>query len=193
MSAELHRNTPRIPLPTLEDMTPEQRRVHDAVVSGPRGALRGPIRAALHNPELADKWQQLGELLRYRTSLAPRHSELAILATARHWSCQFEWFAHEPPARKGGVPDAVIEAIRHGRRPPFEDADDEIVYQFAVELHRSHFVSDAAYAKALARFGVKGVVELTALCGYYGMVAMTLNAHQLPLPEGTPPPLPALK
>ena len=44
-------------------MTPEQRRVHDAVVSGPRGELRGPLRAVLHRPELADKWQQLGELL----------------------------------------------------------------------------------------------------------------------------------
>lgn len=184
---------PRIPILTLEEMSPEQRRVHDAVVSGPRGVLRGPLRAALHNAELADKWQQLGELLRYRTSLAPRHSELAILVTARHWSCQFEWYAHEPPARKGGVPDAAIEAIRHGRRPAFESADDEAIYQFAVELHRTHFVSDATYARALERFGVTGVVELTALCGYYGMVAMTLNGHELPLPEGTAPPLPVLK
>jgi 4-carboxymuconolactone decarboxylase len=182
----------RIPLPTAEQMNPEQRRVHDAVVAGPRGALRGPLRAAIHNPELADKWQQLGELLRYRTSLSPRLSELAILATARHWSCQFEWFAHEPHARKAGLPEAVIEAIRHNKRPAFESTDDEAIYQYAIELHRTHFVSDATYARVLERFEVRGVVELTALVGYYGMVAMTLNAHELPLPEGTPPPLPAL-
>lgn len=193
MTSGTNHGSPRIPLLAPEDMTPEQRRVRDAIISGPRGGLRGPLLAALHNPELADKWQQLGELLRYRTSLAPRHSELAILATARHWSCQFEWFAHEPLARAGGVPGVVIQAIRHGRRPGFEDADDENVYQFTTELHRAHFVSEAAYARALKRFGVNGVVELTALCGYYGMVAMTLNAHQLPLPEGVPPPLPTLK
>ena len=61
----------RIPLPTPDDMTPEQRRVYDTIVTGPRGTLVGPLRAALHWPELAEKWQQLGELLRYRTSLPP--------------------------------------------------------------------------------------------------------------------------
>ncbi|MBV8512330.1 MAG: carboxymuconolactone decarboxylase family protein, partial [Xanthobacteraceae bacterium] len=77
----------RIPLPSPDTLTAEQKRVYDAIVSGPRGALRGPLRAALHNPELADKWQQLGELLRYRTSLPPQLSELAILVTARHCNC----------------------------------------------------------------------------------------------------------
>ena len=77
---------PRIPLPPVEELNPEQRQVYDAVVAGPRGVVRGPMRAALHNAELADKWQQLGELLRYRTSLPPRLSELAILVTARHWT-----------------------------------------------------------------------------------------------------------
>ena len=35
-----------------------------------------------------------------------------------------------------------------------------------------------------------GVVELTALIGYYTMVAMTLNCHDIPLPDGVAPPLP---
>src|SRR4029453_8321694 len=76
---------PRIPLPSPDEMTPEQRRVYDAIVKGPRGTLVGPLRAALHRPELAEKWQQLGELLRYRTSLPPQISEIAILVTARRW------------------------------------------------------------------------------------------------------------
>src|SRR5689334_3695695 len=69
----------------MEQMTPEQRGVYDAVVSGPRGKVEGPLRAALHRPDLADKWQQFGAALRYGTSLAPRLSELAILLTARAW------------------------------------------------------------------------------------------------------------
>src|SRR3546814_8522453 len=77
-------------------MNPAQRAVYEAIVSGPRGGLVGPLRAALHNPELADKWQRFGELLRFRTSLTKRHSELAILVTARVWNCSFEWFQHEP-------------------------------------------------------------------------------------------------
>jgi len=98
---------PRIKLFPSDDMTPEQRRVHDAVIAGPRGELRGPLRAVLHRPELADKMQQLGELLRYRTSLPPHLKELAILVTGRHCHAQLEWHIHEQMAVKAGLsPDA---------------------------------------------------------------------------------------
>jgi 4-carboxymuconolactone decarboxylase len=180
----------RIPLPTLETMTPEQRRVHDAIVTGPRGKLVGPLRAAIHQPDLADKWQQLGAMLRYKTSLPPRLSELAILATARHWDCQFEWYAHEPPARSAGLSPEIIEEIRHNRRPVFKNADEEAVYDYVTELHQTHFVSEPKYKRTLDLLGVVAVVELTALAGYYSMVAMTLNAHELPVPADTAPPLP---
>jgi 4-carboxymuconolactone decarboxylase len=84
-------------------MTPEQRRIYESIVNGPRGTLVGPLRAALHRPELADKWQQLGELLRYRTSLPPHISEIAILVTARRWNSQVEWHMHAIAAAKAGV------------------------------------------------------------------------------------------
>ncbi len=112
---------PRIPFVTPDTaMTPEQRKVYDAVASGPRGKVQGPILAALHRPELADKWQQLGELLRYRTTLPARLSEIAILVTAQRWRCQLEWHLHEGFALQAGVPRAVIDDIHAGRRqrPP---------------------------------------------------------------------------
>ena len=179
----------RIPLPSPETLTTEQKRVYDAIVSGPRGALRGPLRAALHNPELADKWQQLGELLRYRTSLPPQLSELAILVTARHCSCQVEWFIHAEMARKAGLADSIIENIRTGRPIGAADPAALDVYLYATELNRSRNVSDEIHRRVRERFGVTGVVELTALIGYYTMVAMTLNAHEVPLPDGAAPPL----
>ena len=180
----------RIPLPTLETMTPEQRRVYDAIVSGPRGVMVGPLCAAIHQPELADKWQQLGAQLRYGTSLPPRLSELAILVTARHWDSQFEWCAHDAPARAAGLAPEVMEAIRNDRRPSFKSADEEVIYDYVKEAATDSFRSAATYQRTLDRFGVVTIVELTALVGYYTMVAMTLNAHELPLPEGMPPPLP---
>lgn len=179
----------RIPLPTPETMTPEQRRVYDAVVSGPRGELRGPLRAALHRPELADKWQQFGELLRYRTSLPPALSELAILVTARHCNCQVEWYIHEQMAVKAGLPADVIAALRRGERPATADPDMTAIHDYARDLNETNDVGDDVYRRALDRFGVVGVVELTALVGYYTMVAMTLNAHRIPLPDGAAPPL----
>ncbi len=87
---------PRIPLPRPEAMSPAQRRVYDEVIAGPRGSFVGPLRAVIHWPELADHWQKLGALVRFRTDFPPRLSELAILATARAWDAQFEWHAHEP-------------------------------------------------------------------------------------------------
>jgi 4-carboxymuconolactone decarboxylase len=179
---------PRIPLPTAETMTPEQRRVYDAVVSGPRGELKGPLRAALHRPELADKWQQLGEILRYRTSLPAPLSELAILVTARHCNCAVEWHIHEMMAAKAGLVRNVIEDIRASHRPANASADELAIFDFADELNRRNTVGEANYRRVLDRWGVVGVVELTALVGYYTMVAMTLNAHEIPLPDDAAPP-----
>src|SRR5215813_9725707 len=118
-------------------MSDDQKRVYDAVISGPRGRLQGPLRAALHRAELADKWQQLGELLRYRTSLPPQLSELAILVTARHCNCQLEWFIHAEMARKAGLADSIIEDVRTGR--PIKSADPAAldIYLYASELNRS--------------------------------------------------------
>jgi 4-carboxymuconolactone decarboxylase len=170
-------------------MTPEQREVYDAVVNGPRGELRGPLLAALHRPELADKWQQFGEILRYRTCLPPQLNELAILVTARYWRCQLEWHIHEEAARKTGLAPAVIEDVRQRRRPAAADAATLAIHDYCIELHENKAVSEGVYQEVLGRWGVLGVVELTALVGYYTMVAMTLNAHEFPLPEGIAPPL----
>ena len=181
---------PRITLPSPEDMAPDQRRVYDRIVSGPRGRIQGPLRAALHNADLADRWQALGELLRYNTTLTPRQSELAILVTGRACNSPFEWYAHRLEAEKVGIEPQVIEAILAEVPPQGLAEDDAAIVRYATELNRFNSVSDAAYADALARFGERRLVELTALVGYYTMVAMTLNAHEIPLPEGVRPAFP---
>jgi 4-carboxymuconolactone decarboxylase len=181
---------PRISLPSPEAMNTDQRRVYDKVVAGPRGKVVGPLRAALHNAELAERWQALGELLRYRTSLSSRLSELAILVTGRACESPFEWQAHRVEAVKAGIEAPIIEALLAKQLPSGLRADDEAVVRYAIELNQSNSVSDATYAAALTHLGETGVVELTALVGYYTMVAMTLNAHEIPLPEGVQPAFP---
>lgn len=173
-------------------MSAEQRRVHDAIVGLRGGYMPAPYRPALHAPELADKWQQIGELLRYRTSLPTRLSELAVLVVARHHDCQYVWQAHAPVALKAGVSAEIVEAIRTGQRAAAMQPDETAVYDYASELLGSKFVGDAAYAAALKCLKVKGVVELTCLLGYYVMVAMSLNAHGQSAPPGTEGPLPPL-
>ncbi len=179
----------RIPLPTPDTMTDDQKRVYEKIVSGPRGRLVGPLRAALHSPELAERWQALGALLRFGTSLAPRVSELAIVVTARRWNSQIEWHIHAQAARAAGISDAVLDAIQARETPVFDNADDAVVYEFARQIQETGQVDPDLYAQAVARWDAVGVVELTAVIGYYTMVSMTLNAHEIPMPDDAPPPL----
>ena len=179
----------RLPAFEPDKLSADQRRVYDAIASGPRGGVRGPFLALIHVPELADRIQHLGEYLRYKTSFPPRLSELAILATARHYTCQYEWQAHEPHAVKGGLAQETIDAIKEGRRPAHMQADETAVYDFTGELVRDGKVSDASYQRVTVAFGTRGAVELAALIGYYIMIAMTLLAHDVGLPPGSAPPL----
>ena len=93
-------------------MSPQQLRVHDEILDDPRRSIQGPFHAWLYSPELADRAQQLGKFCRFSSSLPKRLSELAILVVARHWSAQFEWYAHAPMAISAGISVKVVEAIR---------------------------------------------------------------------------------
>lgn len=184
----------RIPLLRPEDMTPEQRRVYDIFTGtrkpGGRRARGAPYQLTLHWPEFTEKWHATGVTLRHHGILPPGLAELAILVTVRHWDCHYAWHTHSAAALTKGLPAALIDAIKAGRRPAFEAAAEEAVYDYCRELHEKHCVSDAAYQRVLDRLGVAGVVELTALIGYYTMVAMTLNAHAYPAPGDVSPPQP---
>lgn len=170
-----------------EAMTPEQRRAYDGIVAGPRGRIGGPFNAWLRSPELADTAQRVGAYLRFRTSLPPRLSEMAILMTARFWRAQYEWYAHAPLASKGGLADAVIAALQAGKKPAAMQPDEAVVYDLCSELLDQRQISDATYWRGIATFGETGVVELVAISGYYCMVGLTLNAFEVLPPKGEEP------
>jgi 4-carboxymuconolactone decarboxylase len=179
----------RLPPIPPERMSPEQRRVAEAIASGPRGGLRGPFNALLRSPVLADRFQRVGEYLRFNSTIPPALNELAILITAREWSAQYEWYAHHRLAMQAGLSPAIAQAVAEGRRPEGMGEDEALVYDFCTELHRTRTVSDATFERARARFGEQGVVDLIGVSGYYVAVAMVLNVAQVPLPEGVAPPL----
>ena len=160
----------RFPALQLETMTPEQKKVAEAIMSGPRNRLSGPFNAWLRSPELADRLQKVGEYLRFNTSLDHRLNEFAILITAPEWSSQYEWFAHYPLAIKAGLDPKVAADLAEGRRPEGMQDDERIVYDFSTQLHRDHVVSDETYNAALAKLGEQGVMDLIAVNGYYDIV-----------------------
>ena len=179
---------PRLPDLDMGDLSPEQRRVHDAIASGPRGVVQGPLKVWLNSPELADRAQALGAFCRYGTTLPPRLSELAIITTGAYWKAGFEWAVHAPIALKAGLDPDAVEAIRRSEPPCFERPDEAAVHAFAHELLHDRRVSDATYRRAEAELGSRGVVDLVGILGYYGLISMTIVAFDVPVPAGAPEP-----
>jgi 4-carboxymuconolactone decarboxylase len=190
----------RFKLIPVENLTPEQRTLYDAVRSGPRaklanssasksGPLGGPFNVWLRSPGIGDCVQKLGEEIRFRSSLPSKLNEMAIMITARFWTCQYEWFAHCKLALEAGLDPAIAQDIAEDRRPAKMDADEAIIYDFSQELHENQGVSDANYKRVLDRFGERGVFDLIAVNGFYSLVAMSLNVDRTPLAEGVSLPL----
>jgi 4-carboxymuconolactone decarboxylase len=179
---------PRFRKLSPEEMTPAQRAVAAEITAGPRGEVRGPFIALIHNPELASHVQRLGEHLRWKGKLPPKLKELAVLVTARRWTCQHEWVMHSKLALEKGLAKEAVDAISAGREPQLS-AEEREVYTFCKELHATGRAGDAAFAAIEKRYGLEGALELIALNGYYSMMAMVLNTAGLPLPGNVEPPL----
>ena len=175
---------PRLPELDPAKFSPEQKKVHDAILAGPRGKVVGPLKVWLNNPGLAEHAQALGAYARFNSSLPPRLSELAICITGAFWKANYEWFAHAPMAIKAGIDPAAIEAIRVGSTPKFTKADEQAIYDFATEMFRTRRVSNATFERAKKELGETSVIDLVGVIGYYGLVSVTLNAFEIPLPAG---------
>jgi len=185
----------RLTRKTLDELSEDERAVFDDIVANrpvkPKdGHIGGPFDIWLRSPEMGKRLVGLGGFFRFRTSVDRRYIELAILVTGAFWKAQFEWFAHEPMARDAGVPEDVIQALKVGDEPALTDAGDIATYALATELHRSRSVSQATFDNARAQFDEAGVAELIALCGFYGLVSMTLNGFDVELPTGAQAPFP---
>ena len=176
----------RLPMPDAATMNDAQRAAAQALIDGPRKGVYGPFLPLLRSPQLLDRVAKVGESLRFDSVLAVRVRELVMCAVARHTSNQFEWTMHAPLALKAGVARSALAALANGARPKELARDEETALDFTRELLATHGVSDATYAEALAAFGEQGVVELTALLGYFVMVCWVMNVARTPAqPQGT--------
>jgi 4-carboxymuconolactone decarboxylase len=178
--------SPRLPELAEENLTAEQRALAASIKSGPRGQFKmaGPFAIYLHSPAFGELAQQLGDHLRFHTSIPPRISEFAILCTAAHWKAQYEWAMHAPMAEKQGVKPQTIRDLQAGRAPKSASRDEMAIHAFIKELYAKRRVSKATFNRAYKLLGEAGTVELVGLLGYYAMVSMTLNTFVAPLPEG---------
>jgi 4-carboxymuconolactone decarboxylase len=170
----------------------DEKTMLEGLLAGPRGGADGPFNVLLRSPEMGDLAQKFGAA-RFSTPVPRRLWEMTVLLTARHWTSQFEWYAHRRGAEQAGLSPAVCDAIAQGRRPAQMQADETVVYNFASELLETKQVSDATFKAATDLLGERGVVDLIGVMGWYGTVSMLLNVDRYPLPAGVQPPLKPLK
>ena len=164
----------------VEDLTSEQKEIHDAIINGPRGHVVGPLRVWLNNPGLARSAQTVGAYARYGTCLSKGLSELAIIVTGRVWSSAFEWEHHAPLAIEGGIDPKHVETISLGKKPTFDNPEENAVFDFAAEANILKNVSDNTYKKLVDLLGENAAIDIVGICGYYSLISMTLNVFRVP-------------
>jgi 4-carboxymuconolactone decarboxylase len=172
----------RMPAIPVDKMTDAQKKAASEFAEGRGYAVRGPFAAMLRSPEVMLRAKAMGDYVRFKSTIPARLNELAIIITARQWVQNYEWQAHRPLAEKAGLNPRIAQAIADGHRPAGMAADEEIVYDFCMELHANKSVSDATYKRALDTFGEQGVIDLTAANGYYTFNAMMMNVARTALP-----------
>jgi len=168
----------RLPSITTKDQVPaKDHAVFDSIVAS-RGAVQGPFTMFLHSPEVSERVAHLGAYVRFEGSLDMRVRVLAAMTAAREFEAVYVWGAQTGGARRQGVPETTIAAIRenHSRGIPPEDAQ---IVEFTRQLLRKHRVEDALFKAMQARFGNDQLVQLTTAIGYYSLLAMTVNACEL--------------
>ena len=179
----------RMPPIPADKLTEAQKKAAEAFAEGRGYAVRGPFVPLLRSPEVMLRAKAMGDYLRFKSTLAPRLNEMVILITARAWTQNYEWTAHYPLALKAGLRAEIADAIAQGSRPVGMAEDEEIAYDTATEILRDKRVSDRTYARAAAKFGEQGVIDLLGVVGYYNFLAIVMNATRTAMPAGVAEPL----
>ena len=179
----------RLPLPRREDLGGAAVAVYNSLADPGGGSLRGlrgPGGIQLHSPELSRHSRPLNHYLRHEAGLGGRLRELAILVTARELDSQFEWAAHEPEARREGLPPGVIDTVKYRRDTGDLDPADAVVIELGREIFSARRVGSETFARALAQFGRRKLVDLVALMGNYAATAALLTAFDMQLDPDQP-------
>jgi 4-carboxymuconolactone decarboxylase len=180
----------RLPLLTRDTISPDAMRVFDLVAGKDRNTPPvGPGATYMYSPGVAEPMQQLNQYLR-KSVVGARFFEICALLGARDQDQAYEWSSHELGARRAGVEQATIDAIKFNLETQGLPEKDALVIQFGRALLRQHRVSPAMYAKVVEQFGRQGMIELTAIIGDYVLAAIMLNAVDQQLPPDRQPLLP---
>ena len=169
-----------------EDIASEHHALFDELAAL-RGRISGPSTVVLHSPGLARAWNEVSEYLHGLSVVEPQHAELAVSVTAREYDCGYIWAAHSPQARRAGVAEETIAAVRDGRSLRGLPAGEVTVVRYVQQLLRDDRVESEIFDPLLEVHGGRWLVELTAWIGRYGALAGILNSFEVTAAQGAEP------
>jgi 4-carboxymuconolactone decarboxylase len=173
---------PRVaPIIGKSDVPAEYHEVVDGVLKV-FGQIRGPFSMLLHSPKLAEQMLNLGDFYRHDTIVAPKDRSLAILVGVRERQGAYVWAAQVNAARRAGVSEEAIDAIRARKDLAGLPVEEREIVTYAEQLIRHNRVDQAAFDALKNRHGVQWLVELTAAANYYGILCGIVNAFEVPAP-----------
>ncbi len=163
-----------------EAMPVEQRSAYEELIAHQRGGVRGPFGVWVRSPGLVVALRSLMRFYLEESVLTEDVRELAILITTRRWGARYAYAAHEAQALASGLTPVLVAAVMADEAPDAGSPLELCVHAYCMELLKTQKVSDAVYQEAFSRLGERGIVDLTALVGFYSTVSLTLNAFEIP-------------
>jgi len=163
----------------FDKMTPEQQEGYRSLLES-RGRLPGPAKIYVHNPKLSKVLGPLGAHFRGGYSLSEREREIAVCIINSKWHSGYPTAAHERAAKAAGLTDKQVDAIMSGLQTSFDDKREQVVYEMAMCLSNSRWVSKGLYDRAVEALGHVGITDVITLMGFYTSVAMTLAFYDVP-------------
>jgi 4-carboxymuconolactone decarboxylase len=162
-----------------DKMTPEQQEGFNSLMES-RGRLPGPAKIYVHNPKLAKVLGPFGAHFRGPYSLSEREREIAVCVINSKFHTAYATNAHERAAKAAGLPSDKVEAILSGITTSFDDKREQVIYEMAICLSESRWVSKGLYERALEALDHVGITDAIALMGFYAGVSMTLAFYDVP-------------
>jgi 4-carboxymuconolactone decarboxylase len=158
---------------TAEDLAPDARLAAARIIES-RGEISRPFQLLLHSPALAERVAELGQLVRFGSSLADGDRELVTLATGRALGCSFVWESHLGPAAEAGVASETVGLLQGN--PSSLGVRERVLVSFVDELCRTGTVTDGTFDEARELLGTRGIVEVALTVGYYTMLGHVMGA-----------------
>ena len=150
------------------------------------GRLFNIFKTMINHPKLMKRWSPFAWHILHKSTLTPRHRELAILRIG--WRCRatYEWSHHVEIGKSVGLSDDEIARVTAGPEAPGWTPFEATLLRAVDELRDDACITDRTWAALARELRTEQLMDLVFTVGNYNLVSMALNSFGVRLEEGYP-------